>query len=104
MRWTVADGNLLPLARRPLRMSGGARKISSVVMRLSYVFVLVMGLFAIADARAAGPQKPNFVIFVADDMGFSDAGCYGGDIAMPNLDKLAAGGLRFTQMYSTARC
>ena len=53
----------------------------------------------------AGPgAKPNFVIIVADDMGFSDAGCYGGDIATPHLDGLAADGLRFTQFYSTGRC
>jgi len=48
--------------------------------------------------------KPNFVVILADDMGYSDAACYGGDIDTPNLDKLAAGGLRFTQAYSTARC
>jgi arylsulfatase len=44
------------------------------------------------------------VIIVADDMGFSDAGCYGGEIRTPNLDRLASGGLRFTQFYNTARC
>lgn len=47
---------------------------------------------------------PNVVLIVADDMGFSDAGCYGGEIQTPNLDKLSSGGLRFTQMYNTARC
>lgn len=52
----------------------------------------------------AAPKKPNFLVILADDMGFSDAGCYGGDIDTPNLDRLAAGGLRFTQGYSTARC
>jgi len=52
----------------------------------------------------AGRRRPNFLVIVADDMGFSDAGCYGGEIATPNLDRLAAGGLRFTQMYSTGRC
>jgi len=58
-----------------------------------------------AAGRADAPRgKPNFLVIVADDMGFSDAGCYGGEIATPNLDKLAAGGVRFTQMYSTARC
>src|SRR5215213_7272450 len=41
---------------------------------------------------------------VADDMGWSDIGCYGGEIATPNLDALAAGGVRFTQFYNTARC
>jgi arylsulfatase len=56
------------------------------------------------DADAAAQRKPNFVIILADDMGFSDAGCYGGEIATPSLDKLAANGLRFTQFYNTARC
>jgi len=47
---------------------------------------------------------PNFLVIVADDMGFSDIGCYGGEIETPNLDRLAAGGVRFTHGYSTARC
>ena len=47
---------------------------------------------------------PNIVLILADDMGFSDAGCYGGEIETPNLDRLAANGLRFTQFYNTARC
>ena len=44
------------------------------------------------------------MLILADDMGFSDAGCYGGDVRTPNLDSLAADGLRFTQAYSTGRC
>lgn len=48
--------------------------------------------------------KPNFLVIVADDMGFSDAGCYGGEISTPNLDKLGYNGVRFTQHYSTGRC
>ena len=52
----------------------------------------------------AGPPRPNIVIILADDLGFSDLGCYGGEIKTPNLDGLAAGGLRFTQFYNTARC
>ena len=48
--------------------------------------------------------KPNVLLIVADDMGYSDAGCYGGEIATPNLDALANDGLRFTQFYNTARC
>ena len=47
---------------------------------------------------------PNVLLILADDLGFSDLGCYGGEIATPNLDALAAGGLRFTQAYNTARC
>jgi len=49
-------------------------------------------------------QKPNVLVIVADDMGCSDAGCYGGEIQTPNLDRLAANGIRFTQCYSTGRC
>ena len=49
-------------------------------------------------------DKPNIIIIMADDMGFSDIGCYGGEIQTPNLDALAANGLRFTQFYNTARC
>jgi len=48
--------------------------------------------------------KPNIVIILADDMGFSDIGCYGGEIDTPNLDRLAANGLRYSQFYNTARC
>ena len=49
-------------------------------------------------------NRPNIVLIMADDMGYSDLGCYGGEIQTPNLDKLAADGLRFTQFYNTARC
>ena len=55
-------------------------------------------------ATADPPTRPNIVVILADDMGFSDLGCYGGEIRTPNLDALAAGGLRFTQFYNTARC
>ena len=52
----------------------------------------------------AAQQKPNVLLIMADDMGFSDLGCYGGEIDTPNLDSLANGGLRFTQFYNTGRC
>ena len=48
--------------------------------------------------------KPNIVLILNDDMGFSDIGCYGGEVQTPNLDRLAAGGVRFSQFYNTARC
>lgn len=49
-------------------------------------------------------SKPNIVLILNDDMGFSDIGCYGGEVETPNLDRLAQGGLRFSQFYNTARC
>ncbi|HCP12993.1 MAG TPA: arylsulfatase, partial [Planctomycetaceae bacterium] len=55
--------------------------------------------------QAAPPApRPNIIVILSDDMGFSDLGCYGGEIHTPALDALAAGGLRFTQFYNTARC
>lgn len=68
-------------------------------------FLRAVGASAAAcSLPAASSAKPNFIVILADDMGFSDAGCYGGDVDTPNLDRLASDGLRFTQMYSTARC
>ena len=64
----------------------------------------MLGMVSSVASGAAAGKKPNIVVIVADDMGFSDAGCYGGEIQTPNLDHLAAGGLRFTQFYNTARC
>ncbi len=58
----------------------------------------------LATAAQARPPRANIVVILSDDMGFSDIGCYGSEIATPNLDRLAAGGLRFTQFYNTARC
>lgn len=63
-----------------------------------------LSLAPAAMQRPAPASKPNFLIILADDMGYSDARCYGGDIDTPNIDALAAQGLRFTQGYSTARC
>lgn len=55
-------------------------------------------------ANGAGDTRPNIVLIMVDDMGFSDIGCYGSEISTPNLDRLAAGGLRFTHFYNGARC
>ena len=54
--------------------------------------------------RSEEDTRPNVLFILADDMGFSDAGCYGGEINTPNIDRLAKGGLLFTQHYSTGRC
>ncbi|MCP4641147.1 MAG: arylsulfatase [bacterium] len=61
------------------------------------------GAVAATAARGEG-ERPNIVLIMADDMGFSDIGCYGGEIETPNLDGLAASGIRFTQAYSNAKC
>lgn len=54
--------------------------------------------------KAESTQPPNVLLIMADDLGYSDLGCYGSEIRTPNLDRLANGGLRFTQFYNTGRC
>src|SRR5690242_17791807 len=66
-------------------------------------FLVGAALLSFAAATAA-ETRPNIIVILADDVGYSDIGCYGGEIHTPNLDALAAGGLRFTQFYNTARC
>jgi arylsulfatase len=70
------------------------------------LFIILTALMPPSGAlhAAEGAARPNILIILADDMGFSDASCYGGEIATPNLDSLAKSGLRFTQFYNTARC
>ncbi|QDT54962.1 Arylsulfatase [Caulifigura coniformis] len=62
--------------------------------------VAVLGMALSAGAA----DRPNIILIMSDDMGWSDLGCYGGEIQTPQLDALAAGGVRFTQFYNTARC
>jgi arylsulfatase len=64
----------------------------------------VLALLLSWVAVHAASTKPNVVLILADDLGYSDIGCYGSEIATPNLDALAQQGLRFTQFYNTARC
>jgi len=74
-------------------------------------FLQALGIQAaaltVAKVTSATPPleaKPNIIVIMCDDMGFSDIGCYGGEIETPNIDRLAQDGLRFTQFYNTARC
>jgi arylsulfatase len=70
-------------------------------MRLASWFALLCALSISSIAAAA---RPNFLIIVADDLGFSDVGAFGGEIATPNLDRLANSGVKFTHFYAAATC
>lgn len=75
--------------------------------RLSLLLTLAIFAFAssvVALHAADAPKRPNVVVILVDDMGFSDIGCYGSEIPTPNIDALAQHGVRFTQFYNTARC
>ncbi|UCS91713.1 arylsulfatase [Echinicola marina] len=71
-----------------------------------FLAVLLLCSFACSKSPQKGIQqkKPNIILIMSDDMGYSDLGCYGGEINTPNLDKLAKNGLQFTQFYNSARC
>src|SRR5665213_586834 len=81
--------------------------MSSSSKFLATVFLAAVFVCGVKPANAQAPPKlarPNIIVILADDLGFSDLGCYGSEIPTPNLDKLAATGLRFTQFYNTPRC
>jgi arylsulfatase len=66
--------------------------------------MIAVGLTSDKAVEAADVKRPNIIVILSDDMGYSDLGCYGGEIATPNLDSLAGKGVRFTQFYNAARC
>jgi len=68
------------------------------------ILVLAALLLSQGEMFAGTPTKPNIIVILVDDMGYSDLGCYGSEIPTPNVDKLASTGLRFTQFYNTGRC
>lgn len=71
-----------------------------------FLFLPWIGPFASFACAGEVPsaRRPNIVLIMADDMGYSDVGCYGGEIHTPNIDRLAASGLRFSQFYNCALC
>ncbi len=73
-----------------------------VLLRSLLPILAVSALLPGTSARAA--ERPNILVILADDLGYSDIGCYGGEIRTPNLDALAADGLRFTRFYNATRC
>ena len=70
---------------------------------LAAVLVAVFGAAGLVAQSAVG-SRPNIVFILADDLGYSDLGCFGGEIRTPVLDALAANGVRLTQLYNTGRC
>ncbi|WP_166819734.1 arylsulfatase [Thalassoroseus pseudoceratinae] len=91
--------------RRCVRKTITDRELSHLTSLASRILVFVLLVTSSQDrCSAESKERPNVVLILADDMGFSDLGCYGGEIQTPHLDRLAANGLRFTQFYNTARC
>jgi len=80
-------------------------------MSTKHLLIAFVSLLWLTTCTTESPEeapresdRPNILLILSDDMGYSDIGCYGSEIATPVLDRLAAGGLRFSQFYNTARC
>ncbi len=71
-------------------------------MKKAHSSMLILLLWGLLFSH--GADQPNIVLILADDMGYSDLGCYGGEIKTPNLDRLAKNGIRYTQAYNTSKC
>jgi arylsulfatase len=88
-----------------------SNQYSQVILLKKYCTVFIvtasLSVFAmntIAQSKTAKNNKPNIIVILTDDMGFSDIGCYGSEINTPNIDRLANNGVRFSHFYNTARC
>ena len=73
-------------------------------MKRAFTLLLFLASISFGLKECSTPDKPNIVIIIADDLGFSDIGCYGGEIETPNLDHIAANGMRFRTFYNMAKC
>ena len=73
-------------------------KFACIAFVLTHIAVIIDATYGCELGR------PNVVVIMADDLGYSDLGCYGSEIETPNLDGLAANGIRFSQFYNTAKC
>src|SRR5688572_17154360 len=70
----------------------------------TFIALVALLLGFCGHAGGAEQSRPNILVVMTDDLGYSDLGCYGSEIETPNLDRLAAGGLRFSQFYNNAKC
>jgi arylsulfatase A-like enzyme len=99
----LAGGLKDPPAGAPLSTTACAVTLATMTTK-PVCAALAAAFLALGTCAAAAAQRPNIAVILVDDMGFSDLGCYGGEIPTPNLDQLASHGVRFTQFYNTGRC
>ena len=107
LNWPDQFTKLAPLNSSPqaLRSPNIARQWQTIISSPA-MLLLAMPLLAmlLLTSQCLAEKPPNIIVILADDMGFSDLGSYGGEIHTPNIDQLAAQGVRFTAFYNTARC
>ncbi|MCX6926288.1 MAG: arylsulfatase, partial [Verrucomicrobia bacterium] len=92
------------IANRALAQIISHRLVRNMLLLCGCTFYFFTPVSLCFAAQASPAKQPNLLLILVDDLGWSDLGCYGGEIKTPNLDRLAAKGLRFTHFYNTARC
>ena len=85
-------------------MRSKKERIDNRSSALLHIVLPLVWIILIGCAESEAPSPPNIILIMSDDMGYSDIGCFGGEINTPNLDRLASNGIRFSQFYNTARC
>lgn len=70
----------------------------------TFRLIFILAFLGYSQLKAEKKEKPNILLIMVDDLGYSDIACYGGEISTPNLDELAANGIRYTQVYNTSKC
>jgi arylsulfatase len=85
-------------------MAADAILLEDFMKRRDFVKLAAAGVAGAGTSLSAPPQRPNIIVMMADDMGFSDLGCYGSEIRTPHIDGLSESGVRFTHFRNTARC
>ena len=100
--WRIATAERRGTLKKTVDLNRKTRKSMKTFLHRCTILVALTAVMFSTMVVAA--EKPNIIVIVADDLGYSDLGCYGGEIATPNIDALAKGGVRFSQMYNSARC
>ena len=78
--------------------------IYPVIFMLALLAVLFCSILLTGGSPGKASQRPNIIYIMADDMGYSDIGCYGGEVRTPNIDRLANNGIKMRNFYNNARC
>ena len=79
-------------------------KFTTTAIKAFGIVGIILAFTSLSYSTLAAVERPNVLVILCDDLGFSDLGCYGSEIPTPNLDRLAANGLRFSQFYNAAKC
>lgn len=104
LKYVLDQSEILKMKQKFSNLNGIINTKSFQMRQWLTAFFLVIIALVGCTSDTPSPDRPNIVVIMVDDLGFSDLGCYGAEIETPNLDALAEEGLRFSQFYNTAKC